>query len=85
MSNIFEDLEIEESISPTIFKDKRPLDHRWLPEKLVHRDEQIRQIAKYWVDVLSGVTPSNVTLLYMVKQGQVRLQHQSLHVSSLLI
>ena len=62
MSNIFEDLEIEESISPTIFKDKRPLDHRWLPEKLVHRDEQIRQIAKYWVDVLSGVTPSNVTL-----------------------
>ena len=62
MSNIFEDLEIEESISPTIFKDKRPLDHRWLPEKLVHRDEQIRQIAKYWVDVLSGVTPSNVSL-----------------------
>ena len=62
MSNIFEDLEIEESISPTIFKDKRPLDHRWLPEKLVHRDEQIRQIAKYWVDVLSGVTPSTVTL-----------------------
>ena len=62
MSNIFEDLEIEESISPTIFKDKSPLDHRWLPEKLVHRDEQIRQIAKYWVDVLSGVTPSNVTL-----------------------
>ena len=59
---LFEDLEIEESISPTIFKDKRPLDHRWLPEKLVHRDEQIRQIAKYWVDVLSGVTPSNVTL-----------------------
>lgn len=62
MSNIFEDLEIEESVSPTIFRDKRPLDHRWLPEKLVHRDEQIRQIAKYWVDVLSGVTPSNVTL-----------------------
>lgn len=62
MSNIFEDLENEESIAPTIFKDKRPLDHRWLPEKLVHREEQIRQIAKYWVDVLSGVTPANVTL-----------------------
>lgn len=62
MSNIFEELEIEESVSPTIFRDKSPLDHRWLPEKLVHRDEQIRQIAKYWVDVLTGVTPSNVTL-----------------------
>ena len=62
MSNIFEELESEESIAPTIFKDKRPLDHRWLPDKLVHREDQIRQIAKYWVDVLSGVTPSNVTL-----------------------
>jgi cell division control protein 6 len=46
----------------TIFKDKKPLDHRFLPDKLVHRDEQIRQIAKYWVDVLDNVTPSNVTL-----------------------
>ena len=33
-----------------------------MPEKLVHRDMQIRQIAKYWVDVLDNVTPSNVTL-----------------------
>ncbi len=62
MSNIFEDLESTESITPTIFKDKRPLDHRFLPDKLVHREEQIRQIAKYWVDVLNNVTPSNVTL-----------------------
>ena len=31
-----------------IFKDKTPLDHRFLPEKLVHRDEQIRQIAAYY-------------------------------------
>ena len=53
MANIFED----ESLfggrrQNTIFKDKKPLDHRFLPDKLVHRDEQIRQIAKYWVDVL---------------------------------
>ncbi len=61
MSNIFEELENDER-GPIIFKDKRPLDHRWLPDKLVHREEQIRQIAKYWVDVLSNVTPSNVTL-----------------------
>ena len=61
MTNIFEQLENDEK-GPSIFKDKRPLDHRWLPDKLVHREEQIKQIAKYWVDVLSDVTPSNVTL-----------------------
>ena len=61
MTNIFEQLENDEK-GPSIFKDKRPLDHRWLPDKLVHREEQIKQIVKYWVDVLSDVTPSNVTL-----------------------
>ena len=61
MTNIFEQLENDEK-GPSIFKDKRPLDHRWLPDKLVHREEQIKQIAKYWVDVLSDVTPLNVTL-----------------------
>lgn len=63
MANIFED----EKLFPNrrknlIFKDKKPLDHRFLPEKLVHRDTQIREIAKNWVDVLDDVTPSNVTL-----------------------
>ncbi|MBQ2613443.1 MAG: orc1/cdc6 family replication initiation protein [Methanobrevibacter sp.] len=64
MSNVFEDLQDDwgDLVSKSIFKDKSPLDHRFLPEKLVHRDEQIRQIAKYWVDVLNNVTPSNVTL-----------------------
>ena len=63
MANIFED----ESLfggrrENKIFKDKKPLDHRFLPDKLVHRDAQIREIAKNWVDVLDNVTPSNVTL-----------------------
>ncbi|WP_407376718.1 Cdc6/Cdc18 family protein [Methanobrevibacter sp.] len=64
MSNVFEDLEndLESLSSKSIFKDKGPLDHRFLPDKLVHREDQIRQIAKYWVDVLNNVTPSNVTL-----------------------
>ena len=62
MSNIFENLESEENLTASIFKDKTPLDHRFLPDKLLHREEQITQIAKYWVDVLSNVTPSNVTL-----------------------
>ena len=63
MSNIFDDIQKgEDSFGKSIFKDKVPLDHRFLPEKLVHREEQIRQIAKYWIDALNGVTPSNVTL-----------------------
>ena len=63
MTNIFEDENLfgKHRTNP-IFKDKKPLDHRYLPEKLVHRDEQIREIAKHWVDVLDNVTPSNVTL-----------------------
>lgn len=60
--NIFVKLQEEENSNPNIFKDKAPLDHRYLPDKLVHRDEQIKQIAKCWVDVLNNVTPSNVTL-----------------------
>ena len=63
MTNIFEDENLFGNRRQNlIFKNKEPLDHRFLPEKLVHRDEQIKQIAKYWVDALNGVTPSNVTL-----------------------
>ena len=57
MLNIFNGIEANR-----IFKEKGTLDHRFLPEKLVHRDEQINQIAKYWVDALNNVTPSNITL-----------------------
>ena len=62
MSNIFDEIGQGETVGKAIFKDKKPLDHRFLPEKLVHREEQIRQIAKYWIDALNEVTPSNVTL-----------------------
>ena len=62
MSNIFDEIGQGETVGKALFKDKKPLDHRFLPEKLVHREEQIRQIAKYWIDALNEVTPSNVTL-----------------------
>ncbi len=64
MSNIFDDIKKEQidSMGEKIFKNKKPLDHRYLPDKLVHREEQIREIAKNWVDALNEVTPSNVTL-----------------------
>jgi cell division control protein 6 len=63
MANIFENEELfAKRRKNLIFKDKKPLDHRYLPDKLVHRDVQIMEIAKNWVDVLDNVTPSNVTL-----------------------
>lgn len=65
MENIFVNLiqdEQNNSSSKKIFKNKESLDHRFLPEKLVHREEQIREIAKNWVDALNEITPSNVTL-----------------------
>ena len=63
MANIFEDKKLfTKRRKNVIFKDKKPLDHRFLPDKLVHRDIQITEIAKIWVDVLDDVTPSNITL-----------------------
>ncbi|WP_409200146.1 Cdc6/Cdc18 family protein [Methanobrevibacter sp. DSM 116169] len=58
MGNIFDNLSGEESV----FKDKTPLDHRFLPEKLPHRRDQITNIAKYWIEALNNVTPSDVTI-----------------------
>ena len=52
MANIFDALEVGKSV----FKDKQPLDHRFLPENLPHRKEQITQIAKYWIEALNNVT-----------------------------
>ena len=46
----------------TVFKDKSPLSHKFLPEQLPHRDDQITMIAKYWIDALDNVTPSDVTI-----------------------
>ena len=63
MKNIFKDKTLlGDRRENHIFKNKATLDHRFLPDKLVHRDQQIRQIAKYWIDVLDGVTPTNLTL-----------------------
>ena len=36
MANIFENIQKEN----VIFKDKQPLDHRFLPEKLLHRQRR---------------------------------------------
>jgi len=56
--NVFDELDGKESV----FRDKRFLDHRFLPDRLPHREEQIRAIAKYWVEALKGITPPNITI-----------------------
>jgi len=58
MGNIFDELEGDK----TVFKDKTSLDHRFLPEHLPHRTEQITAIAKHWIEALNNNTPSDVTI-----------------------
>lgn len=58
MTNIFDQINTKDSI----FKDKKPLDHRFLPNNLPHRTEQITEIAKHWIEALNNITPSDVTL-----------------------
>ena len=56
--NIFEELGEKKSI----FKCKKYLDHRFLPDYLPHRDDQIKSVAKYWIEALGNVTPPDVTI-----------------------
>ena len=42
--NIFEGLDEYLPLDDNIFKDKKPLDHRYLPDNLPHRKEQITAI-----------------------------------------
>lgn len=58
MKNIFKKLDEKK----TIFKTKKYLDHRFIPETLPHRSEQIETIAKYWVESLNNITPPDLTL-----------------------
>lgn len=58
MKNIFEELVGKH----TVFKYKKYLDHRFLPDKLPHREDQIKSVAKYWIEALNSVTPADVTI-----------------------
>jgi len=56
--NIFDEL----GDKKTVFKEKKFLDHRFLPDKLPHREDQIKSIAKYWIEALNSVTPPDITI-----------------------
>ncbi len=61
--NIFKKLQRENLDNEvTVFKDRKPLDHRYLPDNLPHRRKQITEIAKHWIEALNGNTPSNMTI-----------------------
>ncbi|KZX11988.1 orc1/cdc6 family replication initiation protein [Methanobrevibacter filiformis] len=58
MGNMFDDLIGQRSI----FKNKKFLDHKFLPERLPHRKDQIKSIAKYWIEALNNNAPSDITI-----------------------
>ena len=67
MENTFKELRIEESV----FKDKQSLDHKFLPNHLPHRKEQMKSIAKYSPDFLTSYHYNRV------------IMHQKIHVHHL--
>ena len=52
--NIFEGLDEYLPMDDRIFKDKKPLDHRYLPDNLPHRKEQITAIVNDAFTAISG-------------------------------
>lgn len=48
--------------SKQIFKGREYLRHSYTPDKLPHRDEQIKQLARIFAAPLRGETPSNVLI-----------------------
>ena len=62
MQNIFEKIQDDMEDENTVFKDKKPLNHVFIPNHLPHRREQIESIAQYWVDALNNVNPTDITI-----------------------
>jgi cell division control protein 6 len=59
-TNVLDDVFEKFVNSIKIFKDREVLRHDYLPDKLPHRDEQIRQIGETMAPVLKGARGSNV-------------------------
>ena len=60
--NILEEIFNKSITSSNIFKDREVLRHDYLPEKLPHREEQIRRLGEIVAPVLKNVRCSNVFL-----------------------
>ena len=59
-TNVLDDVFTKSVNNVNIFKDREVLRHDYLPDKLPHRDEQIRQIGETMAPVLKGARGSNV-------------------------
>lgn len=60
--NILEEIFNKSMLDSTIFKDRDVLRHDYLPERLPHREEQIRRLGETVAPVLKGKRCSNVFL-----------------------
>lgn len=56
--NLFEDI----MRTKPIFKNREFLRHTYIPDRLLHRDEQVKQLARILAAPLRGETPSNVLI-----------------------
>jgi len=65
MSNVIED----ELLSSSVIKDPNTLDFDYVPDELIHRDEQLRFLAQMFKPLLSGV-PQNVMIRGPVGTGK---------------
>ncbi len=61
-ANILEEIFNRSVANSRIFKDREVLRHDYLPEKLPHREEQIRRLGEIVAPVLKGTRCSNVFL-----------------------
>ena len=59
-TNVLDDVFTKSVNNVKIFRDREVLRHDYLPDKLPHRDEQIRQIGETMAPVLKGARGSNV-------------------------
>ena len=56
MKSIFDEI-------PDIYKNREALSHRFVPEELPHREEQMRELASYLKHALRNSTPPNLLVL----------------------
>jgi len=54
----------------SVFKDKEPLTTNWKPDNILHRDQQINNLASILAPSLRGDDPSNVFIYGSVGTGK---------------
>lgn len=63
----------DELAGPSVFKDQSVLDNDWVPERLLHRDEELRQLAQLFRGVAEGSTAQRALITGRVGTGKTAL------------